>query len=182
MVTLVWEFGSQELISSIAAFSTLMAVIVSLILARKGKVIKHKVVVNEKFCGLSIYNTGHAKFNITAFGIVDGKTIYYGTRVHYSKLLAESIQTVYNGTTYQDVSINAVCVEPGDLIEVGLEGFDFKLLKEKKCKLFIKINNKIHKYKINISNCDEHKNINQSKYKVISKKELNQSGYYFRRS
>lgn len=176
----IWKFGSQELIAAISAFCTLLAVIVSLILARKGKVVKYKVVVNEKFCGLSIYNTGHAKFNITAFGVMDGKRIFYDREARYSKLLVHSIKSTYNSTTFQDVSFNAVCVEPGDLIEVGLEHFDFGLLKSDKVKLFLKINNKIKTYKVDAKNSDKSQTVRKDKYVSITAKELNEVGYFFR--
>lgn len=97
----------------------------------------------------------------------------------YSKLLAHSLKTTYNSTTYRAISLNAVSVEPGDLIEVGLENFNFSLLETKKQKLFVKINNKIKKYKIKTNITESNGTIDNSKFLQVTYKDLKETGYFF---
>lgn len=92
------------------------------------------------------------------------------------------MKTTYNSTTYREISLNAVSVEPGDLIEIGLENFNFSLLETKKQKLFVKINNKIKKYKIKTNITESNGTIDKSKFLQVTYEDLKETGYFFRQN
>ena len=174
----IWRFGSTELIALISAITTLAAVVVSLFLALKSKTIRYKVFVNNKVAGLRIINTGDGKFFVSAFGVIIDGAYYLNTYERIYKFLPESKQLSEHKTTNYEGSLGKVLLEPGDVVEVGLQYFDNKLFQKGKTYLFIMVSNHIKKYKLDVDKYDVKKEIDMSQYCKIEKNRIKEIGFY----
>lgn len=174
----MWTFGTQELISLIAAFATFCAIAVSLWLALKAKTIRFKVHVKNKKLALIIINTGEAKFTVNGFGVKNGKEYIMNPHQRFSKILSNTRQISTHQSTSQEIRIGQVVMEQGDFVEVGLESFNYSLL-TKKTKFFIVVNCKVYKYKMElISNPNELSKSSHNEYKIYTKKDVQYGGLY----
>lgn len=172
-----WTFGTLELVSLLSAIATFLAVLTSLFLALKSKTVKYKVIVNHKMNGLRIINTGDAKFFISNFGVLVGNDYYLNRYERICKFLSKSIK-VLNSTTFYDMSLGKALLEPGDVIEVGLSAFDKKLFECQRVFLFIEINSKLKKFRLNTEKVEYHGEVDMKQYKKISKNEIKNIGFY----
>ena len=179
LITTVWQFGSTELIAAISAIATLCAVIVSLFLAFKSRTVKYKIKVNNKMVGLRISNTGDAKIFINAFGIYTNGKYYLNPTERFVKVLPISKKISELHSTFYEWSLGQALIEPGDVVEVGLVSFDYSLIKNKTY-LFLLVNGKIKKYKIDAQGINAKTRTNMSDYISISKAELSDYGFYLR--
>ena len=173
-----WGFGTSELISLVSAVATLAAVIVSLYLANKSRTIKPKLKINNKMAGISVYNAGDAKFLISAFGAIIDKTIYIDNQARFCKLLSSARQIDAHRSTHFEFSFNQVLLEPGDIVEVGLEYFDSNLFVKNKTYLFVVIGNKIKKVKLDTDKVENKNDSERMNYTKIDKKDINNIGFY----
>lgn len=173
-----WGFGTSELISLVSAVATLAAVIVSLYLANKSRTIKPKLKINNKMAGISIYNAGDAKFLISAFGAIIDKTIYIDNQARFCKLLSSARQIDAHRSTHFEFSFNQVLLEPGDIVEVGLEYFDSNLFVKNKTYLFVAIGNKIKKVKLDTDKVENKNDSERMNYTKADKKDINNIGFY----
>lgn len=162
-----WDFGTNELISSIAALLTFTAICVSLYLSQKSKPLKFKVLYkkfNKKAFeknfdhSIDILNNGHTKFTCSCAGYLIGKKFYFYDKVAVSKKLDNAIyeQTPFSGRS--KITTDSTClptyVQEGDILRIRLwpTKFDFSdITKNKKVYVFLLINGKIYKYYIGIN-------------------------------
>ena len=81
-----WVFGITELISSIAAFLTFLAICVSLYLAQKSKTIKLRIIEKKikeytfkksQYQQIDILNNGHTKFTCTSVGYLISRKCFF---------------------------------------------------------------------------------------------------------
>lgn len=170
----MWEFGTQELISLIAAIATFSAIGVSLWLALKSKTVKLKVHVKSKILALIILNTGDTKFTINGFGVKNNGKYLMTSGQRYSKLLSIKQQTFTGQFSNQDLNIGQVVLDQGDFVEVALEKFDSSIL-TKNSKIFIVINCKLYLFKIDYNLID----FEQNKYKNHNYKEYTKEDVQF---
>lgn len=177
-VIIMWTFGTQELISLIAAFATFCAIAVSLWLALKSKTIRFKVYVKNKKLALIILNTGEAKFTVNGFGIKNGKKYIMNPHQRFSRMLTNSRQITTHQSTSQEIRLGQVVMEQGDFVEMGLESFNYSIL-TKKSKFFIVVNCKVYKYKMNLI-IDQNGAVDsgRNEYNTYTKKEVQYSGLY----
>lgn len=176
----LWSFGTSDLIALVSAIATFSAVVVSLYLALKSKTIKPKIYVNNKMAGIRIYNAGDAKFLVEAFGVIVDKKVYIDNQARFCKLLPLAKQIDAHRSTFQEFSFNQVLLEPGDVVEVGLEYFDTTLFIDGKTYLFVVIGNKIKKAKLNISKVESKNDSDRMNYREIEKGKLKDIGFYLR--
>ena len=153
----MWQFGSQELIFSISALFTLLAIITSLYLATKSRTVKHRLyckkintseLKEKNFQKIMLLNTGHIKFTITRIGyFIDGK--YYSCLLNsFLKKLNEPIkENNVRQTAVIDTDIS-LYLQEGESIEFYLYPKSFNFTDSKKNKrvyYFIMINDKVKK-------------------------------------
>ena len=174
-----WQFGSTELIALLSTLATFSAVIVSLLLAFKAKAIKYKVVINHKMAGLQIVNTGNVKFLVNAFGIYTNGTHYLNPHERFCKVLVHSKQTSQHSFTFQECSLGYVVLEPGDVVEIALQHFDYSLLTGKTY-LFVSVSGKIKKYQLDINDIDINMVPQMEHYCKCTKREIKNLGFYLR--
>ena len=182
MVTLennIWKFGSSELIALISAIATFLAVIVSLFLALKSKTINYKVHVNHEMMGLRITNTGDAKFLINAFGVCINGKYYMNPYECFCKVLPISRQTNQTSRTFQEHSMGYVLLEPGDVVEIGLQYFDSSLLKGN-VHLCIAVSGKIKKYRLKADRITVKVKPEMNNYRQFEKNDIKNIGFYLR--
>ena len=175
----IWQFGLNELIALISAFATFSAVIVSLYLALKAKTIKYKVLINHEMAGLRIANVGDSKFLINAFGIYTNKEYYLDSHERFCKVLCHSKKISEHSTTFQEISCGYVILEPGDVVEVALESFDYSLAKSNTY-LFICISGKLKKYKLYQERIKTKARPQMEYYSKYKKEEIKNIGFYIR--
>lgn len=173
-----WTFGTNELISLIAAIATFLAVVVSLFLALKSKTINYKVAVNHSMMGLRITNTGDAKFLINAFGVCANNKYYMNSYERFCKVLPISREVGQHSRTFQEHSLGYVLLEPGDVVEVGLQHFDSSIFKGKVF-LFACIAGKIKKFQLDVTKISV-VNRDMNEYKEYTKQEIENIGFYLR--
>jgi hypothetical protein len=175
----MWTFGTNELISLIAALATFSAVIVSLYLALKSKTVKFKVFI-KKNAKLIVINTGDTKFTINGFGVKIDDDYYMNTVQRFSKILpvAKEVRYTNNHTSSskQELSIGQAVLEQGDFVESGITDFDFSLCNSTS-KLFLVINCKIHLYKFDYD-ISEKNEIKKNNFKKYTEEEVKYSGLY----
>ena len=161
LLTANWDFGISELINSIAAFLTFLAICVSLYLAQKSKTLKFKVLgkkINKvafqkhQYQQINILNNGHTKFTCTSIGYYINKKFYYVNYIQGLKKLDTTIieQQAHskNHITMENL-ILPTYVQEGDILQTGLWPADYNFEDIKKnCRvyIFILINGKIHKF------------------------------------
>lgn len=161
LLTESWSFGMSELINSIAAFLTFVAICVSLYLAQKSKTLKFKVLgkkINKKafqehqYQQINILNNGHTKFTCTSIGYYINKKYYFVDYIQGLKKLDTTIieQKAHNKhhITTENV-ILPTYVQEGDILQTGLWPADYNFDDIKKnCRvyIFVLINGKVHKF------------------------------------
>lgn len=160
-----WEFGITELISSISAVLTFLAICTSLYLAQKSKTLKlkilggrinYKALLEHQYQQIEILNTGHIKFTCSCIGYQIGKNFYYNKYIDCMKKLDQTrIEKLGAGTTHItfDNLILPTYLHEGDLIQIALFPADFNFqneLKNKKVYVFAMINGKVYKKSVGI--------------------------------
>lgn len=175
----LWTFETNELISLIAAIATFLAVVVSLFLALKSKTINYKVAVNHSMMGLRITNTGDAKFLINAFGVCVNNKYYMNSYERFCKVMPISREVGQRSRTFQEHSLGYVLLEPGDVVEVGLQHFDSSIF-QGKVFLFACIAGKIKKFQLDVTKISVVVNRDMNEYKEYTKQEIENIGFYLR--
>ncbi len=145
ILTSNWNFGISELLQTIAACSTLLAVVVSLYLANRARRIKKKVIITNDG-RVRIVNVGDSKFTISALGYVINDSLYFDSYQEYIKPLSEERQLPNNATAHCDYYFSNVVLEPGDCVEakICMHQYGDPLSINS---VFLVINYKIYKYK-----------------------------------
>jgi len=161
----MWEFGLTELIQSIAALLTFLAIVTSLYLATKSKTLKFKI-INEKlnksmliqneYHKIVLLNNGHIQFTVVSVGYYINKKYYFCYHNMAIKKLdqvrhTETISASGNkskSSTGQDNLLLPTYLKEGECLDLGLMPADFNFLdskKNKKVYYYILINGKAHK-------------------------------------
>ncbi|MBR6778703.1 MAG: hypothetical protein IKM43_00915 [Clostridia bacterium] len=164
LLTSSWSFGMNELINSIAALLTFVAICVSLYLAQKSKTLKFKVLgkkINKKafqenqYQQINILNNGHTKFTITSAGYLIKRRYFFTYHVAGLKKLDSTIieQKTHGGKNHitTETVLLPTYIQEGDLLQISLfpADYDFSEIKSKRAKvyIFIIVNGKKYKYK-----------------------------------
>jgi len=165
LLSVNWEFGITELISTISAVLTFLAICTSLYLAQKSKTLKLKILGSKinnqalleyQYQQIEILNTGHIKFTCSCIGYQIGKNSYYTRYIDGMKKLDQTrIEKLGSGTTHItfDQLILPTYLHEGDLLQVALYPADFNFqneLKNKKVYVFAVINGRIYKKSVGI--------------------------------
>lgn len=160
-----WAFGITELISTISAVLTFLAICTSLYLAQKSKTLKVKILgskinnqalLENQYQRIEILNTGHIKFTCSCVGYQIGRNSYYAEYMSGTKKLDQTrIEKLGYGTSHvtQDTLILPTYLHEGDLLQVDLYPADFNFqneLKNKKVYVFAMINGKMYKKSVGI--------------------------------
>lgn len=156
-----WSFGMSELISSIAAFLTFLAICVSLYLAQKSKTLKFKIIdkkikinafIEHQYQQINILNNGHTKFTCTCVGYYIDRKFYFVNYIQGMKKLDNTIiEHCGNSNTHitTEQLILPTYVQEGDILQLGLwpADYDFsEIQRNNKVYIFVIINGKIYKF------------------------------------
>lgn len=161
LLTANWDFGVSELINSIAAFLTFLAICTSLYLAQKSKTLKFKVLgkkINKKafqehqYQQINILNNGHTKFTCTSIGYYINKRYYYVNYIQGLKKLDVTIIEQQAHGKHHTTTENLILptyVQEGDILQVGLWPADYNfhgIKKNYRVYIFVLINGIVHKF------------------------------------
>ena len=137
LLTSNWDFGISELINSIVAFLTFLAICVSLYLAQKSKTLKFKVIGNKinkkafqehQYQQINILNNGHIKFTCTSIGYYINKKYYFVDKIRGLKKLDATIIEQTGLSKHYITTENIIFptyVQEGDIMQTGLWPADY---------------------------------------------------------
>lgn len=156
-----WEFGITELIGTISATLTLLAICTSLYLAQKSKTLKFKMLGNKvkrnafltnQCQQIEILNIGHIKFTCTCVGYQISNQYYFtdficGLKKYDTPIIEKNSSGSTNHITNTSLLLPTY-VQEGDLLQIALFPADFnfyKIKKNHKVYIFAMINGKLYK-------------------------------------